>query len=146
MDFEQLLDIVGGGGRYQIVAYLLIGLSVIPTGMHNLANVFLTGLTDYHCMPAEPIKGNNVNYTDQHEMAADLISDWSAEDGKLGTCQIYDVDYADWSVLTSLNRSHDMPADMRSCNYWRYDTSVYGNTITDEVNNNSYAWRTSCSH
>ncbi|XP_008400067.1 solute carrier family 22 member 6 isoform X2 [Poecilia reticulata] len=52
MGFTDLLDQVGGFGRYQWIHVILISLPGLMTASHNLLNNFVSGIPVHHCKPA----------------------------------------------------------------------------------------------
>ena len=102
--------------------------------MHNMANLFLTALPDYHCMPPP-----NSDVTPTSDVISTLISDWLSlknNPNGIGTCKIYDIDYGDSGVVAGFNVTSlpaDSVPDTVECTNWKYDQSVYGRTATEQV-------------
>ena len=134
MDFDDVLTSVGGAGKYQVLGYVLIGLTVMPAGMHHLGNVFISGTPEFYC--SEPFE-TKMSEQNRESLRKELRS-WSSGDNKdLGTCKIYDINYSglDWTDLIQ-DFGSDYKAnwtDIRDCKEWKYDMDVYGKTIVTEV-------------
>ena len=47
MNFDHVLDTIGGFGKYQKIQYLLAALPAIVHGLHNVASVFLAATPDF---------------------------------------------------------------------------------------------------
>lgn len=129
VDFDEVLERIGGWKKYQIYHYILIGLAALPAGMHTLVNVFVIGLPDYWChMP------DLANQTKEHIQRAS--SPLVAVNGhrEHSKCSVFDVDYSNSNVTWKLNgnisyNENDFPT--RQCSEWDYDKELFGNTIVD---------------
>ena len=48
-NFDEVLERIGGFGRYQKFMILLLGIAGIPMGAMTLGNVFISGLPHHAC-------------------------------------------------------------------------------------------------
>ena len=71
--FDDVLEELGGFGRYQKFVYFFLFLPTIFSAMHKLAWVFIGASPDHRCkLPVE---------TDQNELSGQYITDGKKDDG-----------------------------------------------------------------
>ena len=129
MDFDQILEKVGGWGRYQWFLYIIIGLAGMHPGMHNLAGVFTSGLPDHAChVPGAPA---DLSISELKRIGSPLVSDTS---NKYDVCRVYNLNFT--SVYSAENRTfNNSGIDILTsqCDQWIYDPSVYETSIVTRV-------------
>ena len=130
-DFDEMLEEIGGFGRFQIGVYLMNIFLVILCVCHVLANVFLAAVPDHWCKVAE-LESLNVS------LAARLAATvpWEDREGlpRHSRCWMYDRDYSNATVEDVYrwqNASETPP--LRPCLDWEYDTSTYSSSVTTQV-------------
>nr|XP_033811623.1 solute carrier family 22 member 6-A-like [Geotrypetes seraphini] len=130
MAFEDLLDRVGGTGRFQIISVFLLALPVLFIANHNLLQNFTAAIPGHHCQ-LPPIDNAN--------------SSWVAGSVKLEKAFIpLDRSYrperclrytrAQWWLLESnVTVTNTTEMDTESCkDGWTYDRSEFSSTIITE--------------
>lgn len=127
-----------------------MGIVGIPTGMHNLAHVFLAGQMDHYCRL--PIKTNV-----SAKFKQDLLPREVRDGGKTySQCSMYEQNYSSLVFVNTLvqtgvnglgignattatfttpyNPSYDFSnLSVTECSQWEYDTSQFASTIVSQV-------------
>ncbi|XP_063363529.1 beta-alanine transporter [Cydia amplana] len=123
MDFDAILEDVGGWGRYQkLVVYGVLLPAVLPCGFHAYAQLFMAAELPHWCAPPPHLDPQD---------ARNLSIPMELRNGVLqySQCSMYELN----SSLSQLPE----PADRRvvPCTHgWHYDRSVYKNTVVSEWN------------
>ena len=136
MDFDKILEEIGGWNRYQIYTYVIIGIAGLHPGMHNLAAVFTAGVPDHICyVAAAPQKDFQEISRDVQRFSSPLIT---LRDGTVtrDSCRIYNLNYSlvtDWDIggNKTYNRTGE---ELIDCQKWNYDPSIYKTSIVSRVN------------
>lgn len=137
MTFAELLDQLGGTGRFQVLHVALLVIPLLLTSTHNLLQNFSAAIPEHHCQIR--LLGNDThqhtNRTLDPSAEEDLlwISIPKDQAGKLDKCRRFVS--PQWHLLhanaTSANWTQ---ADTEPCHDgWSYDRSVFTNTIIMEV-------------
>uniref|UniRef100_A0A914H8M6 Major facilitator superfamily (MFS) profile domain-containing protein n=1 Tax=Globodera rostochiensis TaxID=31243 RepID=A0A914H8M6_GLORO len=152
VDFEGILNIIGGCSWWQIWVYLLISLQQIPHAMFNLSVVYMMYQPDHWCK----VPGLNSSNS-----SSPNVYQWDVADTLQGSvvyprtrnkqrdvlnfhsqCHYYDRGEQRYDQLRrmpldeaqrTLNDSEES-ADIRKCTEWFYDKDVMGSTIVTEWN------------
>ncbi|OQV19690.1 Carcinine [Hypsibius exemplaris] len=133
-DFDGVVDVVGGFGRYQkLIVFFVLCPALFPCGFFNFNIVFLAATPDvYGC--ALPI--SNFTADDLEQFAP--IERRNGENAR-SRCVMYDLDYATLSrddVLGEVNRSRGNETSklktIPCTNGWVYSKSVYTSTVVTE--------------
>uniref|UniRef100_A0A183C663 MFS domain-containing protein n=1 Tax=Globodera pallida TaxID=36090 RepID=A0A183C663_GLOPA len=155
VDFEGILNIIGGCSWWQIWVYLLISLQQIPHAMFNLSVVYMMYQPDHWCK----VPGLNASYSSNS--SSPNVYQWDVADTLQGSvvyprtrnkqrdvlnfhsqCHYYDRGEQRYDQLRrmpldeaqrTLNDSEES-ADIRKCTEWFYDQDVMGSTIVTEWN------------
>ncbi|XP_052758953.1 beta-alanine transporter [Galleria mellonella] len=135
MDFDAILEDVGGFGRYQkLVIYLILLPAVIPCGFHAYAQLFMSANVEHWCRVPE------LDHISDLGLVKNLSIPMELRNGntQYSECSMYKLNYSD------ILRNHESPTeaatkvtpkDTTSCkNGWSYDKSIYKNTIVSEWN------------
>ncbi|KAL3099965.1 hypothetical protein niasHS_001891 [Heterodera schachtii] len=154
VDFEGILNIIGGCSWWQIWVYLLVSLQQIPHAMFNLSVVYMMYQPDHWCK----VPGLNASGAAN---ASGAPYQWDVTDTLAGSvvyprtrnkqrdmlnfhsqCHYYDRGEQRYDQLRrmpleeaqrALNDSEES-ADIRKCTEWFYDQDVMRSTIVTEWN------------
>ena len=131
VDFDLVLDRIGGCGRFQKFYVLLLGLAAIPMGAMTLSNVFISGLPKFMCLVPEL---QNLTKADQLLISAPVLE---KHDGvEYDQCEVYDVNYAQLDLsLNASQHEHLWRNDTgrRQCQEWIYDNDIFTYNIVTRV-------------
>uniref|UniRef100_A0A914C5I6 Major facilitator superfamily (MFS) profile domain-containing protein n=1 Tax=Acrobeloides nanus TaxID=290746 RepID=A0A914C5I6_9BILA len=147
VDFEGILNIIGGCSWWQIWVYLLISLQQIPHSMFNLSVVYMMYQPDHWCQVPGLNDSQNGNYSWSHRQAMN----YSIVYPKSGNtqrdvpdfhdqCQYYDRGAKRYEELRHMSLDEaqkaveNETAPLRKCQKWEYDDDVMKNTIVTEWN------------
>jgi len=111
-NLDHLTKIIGPFGKFHLVVYFTLGLSVSMHAWQTLANKFYTYPTDYWCARPE-------NFTDLSVDEWLNLSTPLNEEGKFDRCFVFDVDYEKLS---------ERPLDgtpIVKCSRWEYDAHYF---------------------
>ncbi|XP_050086267.1 organic cation transporter protein-like [Anopheles aquasalis] len=124
MAYDDILQHLGGFGRYQRRIYVLLCLPAICCAFHKLAGVFLLAVPDYRCQL--PYELANASFSlPQERISMAYPIDTLTE--KRSTCTYLDANFTDayWNSGTPA-------AGVRSCDHWIYDRSKFeSSTVTE---------------
>uniref|UniRef100_A0A182T0M2 Major facilitator superfamily (MFS) profile domain-containing protein n=1 Tax=Anopheles maculatus TaxID=74869 RepID=A0A182T0M2_9DIPT len=124
MAYDDILQYLGGFGRYQRRIYVLLCLPAISCAFHKLAGVFLLAAPDYRCRL--PYELENASYPLPTERLT-LAYPIDTLTGKFSTCNYLDANFTDdyWAGGTPA-------AGVRACHQWVYDRSKFeSSTVTE---------------
>ncbi|XP_048371503.1 solute carrier family 22 member 6-A-like isoform X1 [Sphaerodactylus townsendi] len=136
MTFAELLDRLGGTGRFQVLHVALLVIPVLLTASHNLLQNFSAAIPEHHCQVR--LLGNNshphTNRTLEPATDEDLlwISIPKDQAGKPDKCRRFVT--PQWHLLNSSTADANWTqADTEPCHDgWIYDKSIFTNTIVME--------------
>ncbi|XP_022094927.1 organic cation transporter protein-like [Acanthaster planci] len=142
-NFDDILEVIGGFGKWQKVLCVWAPLIGIMTGAHTLAQVFMGGKADHWCRVP--------NWNDANCSVDGLPDDWECllakrnasipfkiEKGQevYRSCEMYDVLNITFTMrLNVSNYSNDTikcPTTESDTHAWVYDTTQYKTTILTE--------------
>ena len=130
LDFDALLEKIGPFGRYQIIFYVVIGITSAPAGMQTLLSVYLFATPRHWCHVPELA---NLSLEEQRLLTVPPgeLTGYPSDDA----CYIYDVNYAEVYQKYVNNYSHVIgnASSVRECTHWSYDMELYGLTAVSEV-------------
>ncbi|XP_055487030.1 solute carrier family 22 member 6-B-like [Leucoraja erinacea] len=133
MAFGDLLEIVGGLGRYQAIHVLLLSLPLTFISSNNVLQNFIGAVPDHRCRLGLGL-GNKLNVT-WEPLAGDLVRLFVPVDqqGRADKCRLYTE--PQWHLLLSnVTRGNGSGAETQPCtDGWEYDRSQFSNTIVTEV-------------
>ncbi|XP_078058915.1 solute carrier family 22 member 6-A-like [Mustelus asterias] len=133
MSFGDILEDVGGMGKFQIIHVALLAFPTLFVTMHNLLQNFLAFVPDHHCRVRLEANGS-VNATAGLPTGEGLLRVLIPldGDGQLEKCHMYSS--PQWHLLdinaTGLNATE---AETRACTQgWEYDSSKFKASIVTE--------------
>ncbi|CAH2325238.1 solute carrier family 22 member 6-A-like [Pelobates cultripes] len=129
MGFAELLDRVGGLGRFQIIQLVLLCIPIFLMASHNLLQNFSAAIPDHKCKVNESAAFNTS--TIDREGWKMVFSPMDS-DGSIDRC--LEFVNIQWRMV-SANNSWDNATnvDTRSCkNGWEYDKKEFSSTIITE--------------
>lgn len=137
MSFAELLEQVGGMGRFQMVFVTLLALPVFMMASHNLLQNFTAATPEHHCsVHHDAIHENqNLTYEDLIKVSIPMNEKQQWEE-----CHRF-VDLQWWLLnpnATTVNRT-EMKTELCS-DGWTYNRSIFPNTIVTEVRQPNIAW------
>lgn len=137
MTFAELLDGLGGMGRFQILHVTLLVIPVLLTASHNLLQNFSAAVPEHHCRVRLLANDTHwpTNRTQNLETEEDILRISIPKDdaGNLEKCLRFVI--PQWQLLYS-NATADNRTQMETepCqDGWMYDKSIFTNTIITEV-------------
>ncbi|XP_062288608.1 solute carrier family 22 member 6 [Scomber scombrus] len=131
MGFAELLDEVGGFGRYQWLHVTLISLPGLMMASQNLLNNFISGIPAHHCSPANHSLHNLSHYQvdEQQLMKAFIPMDSSGK--RLDRCRRY-VE-PQWHLLAANVSANVSALQTEEClDGWTFDRSEFHATTVSE--------------
>ncbi|XP_020633135.3 solute carrier family 22 member 6-A isoform X1 [Pogona vitticeps] len=137
MTFAELLDRIGGMGRFQVLHVALLVTPVLLTASHNLLQNFSAAVPDHHCRIRWAGNASKwpANRTQRMSLQEDLLQVAIPQDatGKPEKCRRFVTPR--WHLLASNASLNGTPEPMETepCHDgWIYDQSVFTNTIIME--------------
>uniref|UniRef100_A0A8C7XC48 Solute carrier family 22 member 6 n=1 Tax=Oryzias sinensis TaxID=183150 RepID=A0A8C7XC48_9TELE len=134
MAFSDLLEEVGGFGRYQWLHVTLISLPGLMMASQNLLNNFVSGIPAHHCsLPANQSLLNLSLYTQL--LRAFIPPDPSGN--RLDRCSRFVK--PQWHLLTTNSSANISELQTEGCvDGWTFDQSEFISTTVSEVTNDSH--------
>ena len=136
MNFDELLEVTGGFGLYQIKLMVVVVFLCLNSAIVTMNIVFFAGSADHWCkMPKLGI----LSLTQDQKKNISIPLEY--RNGKLqySQCLRYNIDYSQllddshndtiWPVHTLVHVNETTPCDQG----WMYDTTQYTSTILMEV-------------
>lgn len=154
VDFEGILNIIGGCSWWQIWIYLLISLQQVPHAMFNLSVVYMMYQPDHWCKVdgfqkkvdfAHQGHAHGVNWTWEEALSSKIAfpEEQNMQRG-LSTfhsqCEYFNRnasryhDYLHMSLADAATAANSEPADKVVCDEWEYADDVMKATIVTEWN------------
>uniref|UniRef100_A0A8C3I0V1 Major facilitator superfamily (MFS) profile domain-containing protein n=1 Tax=Chrysemys picta bellii TaxID=8478 RepID=A0A8C3I0V1_CHRPI len=134
MSFAELLDHVGGVGRFQIIYAILLAIPVFMTASHNLLQNFTAATSEHHCHVH--ININNTPYTNlTGKLAAkDLLRVSVPMDSNQQPEKCHRFVTTQWQLLDSSATVINLTElETEPCaDGWVYDKSIFTSTIITE--------------
>lgn len=119
--FEDLLELVGGTGRWQMMVMTLAALGVFQVPLHSLGSAFISGDQQYRCLvPGENTETSDYNPT--NETTWKNINQWILTDNVT----------EEWKKCTLLAVRGDRQSGEIECQSWVYSHRVYLSTIVQD--------------
>lgn len=130
MGFSDLLDEVGGFGRYQWIHVTLISLPGLFMASQNLLNNFVSGVPKHHCtLPGNYSLMPNASEYSEQWLKAFIPMDSSGS--RLDRCRRYVV--PQWHLLTANSSHNSTEAETEGCvDGWTYERSEFISTTVSE--------------
>uniref|UniRef100_A0A8C0G438 Major facilitator superfamily (MFS) profile domain-containing protein n=1 Tax=Chelonoidis abingdonii TaxID=106734 RepID=A0A8C0G438_CHEAB len=134
MSFAELLDHVGGMGRFQIIYVILLAIPVFMMASHNLLQNFTAATSEHHCHVH--INISNTPYTNLTGKltAKDLLRVSIPMDSKLQPEKCHRFVTMQWQLLDSnVTITNLTELETEPCaDGWVYDKSIFTSTIITE--------------
>ncbi|XP_077402319.1 solute carrier family 22 member 6 [Vanacampus margaritifer] len=131
MGFSELLDDIGGFGRYQWIHVTLISLPGLLMASQNLLNNFISGTPVHHCSLSTNHSLWNLT---QHVDRTDLLKAFLPMDSsglRLDRCRRYVT--PQWQMLTANSSANTSDLHTESCvDGWTFDNSEFHTTTVSE--------------
>ncbi|KAM4620452.1 solute carrier family 22 member 6 [Polymixia lowei] len=141
MGFADLLDEVGGFGRFQWLHVILISMPGLLMASQNLLNNFTAGMPAHRCrLPANQTYNHNTTEVDERQLLRAFIP-LDVTGTKLDKCRRY-VE-PQWHLLSNTTGAHQLPGatpgpnttqpDTEDClDGWAYERNEFLSTIVSE--------------
>ncbi|XP_067328515.1 solute carrier family 22 member 6-A-like [Anolis sagrei] len=143
MTFADILESLGGMGRFQRLSVAFLALPLTMLASHNLLQNFTAGIPAHHCQIR--ITANYTRYANNvtKEMGTESllrISIPTGKDQKVEKCRRYVT--TQWRLLDPNTTLHnDTIVDIEPCSDgWTYDRSMFPSTIVSEWDLVCDAW------
>ncbi|KAJ1347021.1 hypothetical protein KIN20_001960 [Parelaphostrongylus tenuis] len=146
IDFEGILNIIGGCSNWQVVVYLMISVQQVPHAMFNLSVVYMMYQPDHWCkipfFNAEVFSQKNTTPYTWDDVLNSQIAFPTVKNKQRGDmdwhdqCHYYERDYVHMKNIPfsqALNYSTAGVPVVR-CEQWEYDQSVMEKTVVTEWN------------
>ncbi|XP_038045314.1 organic cation transporter protein-like [Patiria miniata] len=141
--FDDILEIIGGFGKWQKILFVWAPLIGVMTGAHTIAQVFFAGESDHWCRVP---KWDHANCTANGQpddwgcllAKRDASIPFQIQGGKkvYDSCKMYDVLNVDFTVGMNTsdysNVTIKCPTAEAGSHAWEYDTRQYKTTIITE--------------
>nr|XP_060614165.1 solute carrier family 22 member 6-A-like [Anolis sagrei ordinatus] len=134
MTFAELLDQIGGMGRFQVVHVALLVVPILLTASHNLLQNFSAAVPEHHCRIR--LVGNGTDWHANHTEVTEEDLLWASipkdASGKPEKCRRFVSPR--WHLPNaSADGGNETHVDTEPCHDgWIYDQSVFTNTIIME--------------
>lgn len=135
MGFADLLDEVGGFGRFQLIHITLLSIPAFLMASQNLLNNFTAGIPEHHCTIPNMTSALNLSVSEEDEVS--LLRAFIPEsESQLSKCSRFVQ--PQWH-LSSRNHSHARnlnltEVEMENCvDGWTYKKTEFISTIVSEV-------------
>uniref|UniRef100_A0A8C8R5M8 Major facilitator superfamily (MFS) profile domain-containing protein n=1 Tax=Pelusios castaneus TaxID=367368 RepID=A0A8C8R5M8_9SAUR len=134
MTFAELLDHIGGMGRFQLIHIALLVIPVLMTASHNLLQNFSAAVPGHHCQIRVATNNSGGMNGTQRLSAKDLLrvsipmdGDWEPE-----KCRRFVT--TQWQLLNpNATITNGTKMETEPCtDGWTYNTSIFTNTIIME--------------
>uniref|UniRef100_A0A1I8ABV5 MFS domain-containing protein n=1 Tax=Steinernema glaseri TaxID=37863 RepID=A0A1I8ABV5_9BILA len=144
VDFEGILNIIGGCSWWQIWVYLLISLQQIPHAMFNLSVVYMMYQPDHWCAVPGFNYSNNANFLNLEDLLNTTVVFPTTKNNQRGVndfhaqCHYYDRGeefykrIRNMTIDEAIAATKDNKAPIVKCSRWMYAQDVMENTIVTE--------------
>lgn len=128
MAFGDLLEMVGGTGRFQIVHCTLLALPVMMMASHNLLQNFVAYVPSHHCAPPSNLSRSPLSLEE-----ALLVTVPLDEMGKPRRCQRYAS--PQWHLLDNNSTAEEnelIEGQLQDCSEWTYNMNERSSSIISD--------------
>uniref|UniRef100_A0A8D2L8U1 Major facilitator superfamily (MFS) profile domain-containing protein n=1 Tax=Varanus komodoensis TaxID=61221 RepID=A0A8D2L8U1_VARKO len=126
MSFEDLLQEVGGFGKYQVLVVLMLCLPRLVIPMHFLLHNFISASPPHHCAIPDFAGISNIS---QEEIFRTVLP--RDPDGGLSPCKVFSSPWSH-SLVNSSWELHDASSTQSCWQGWVYDATQYVSTTATE--------------
>ncbi|XP_030075015.1 solute carrier family 22 member 6-A [Microcaecilia unicolor] len=129
MAFPELLEQVGGMGRFQIINVVLLSIPILMMASHNLLQNFTAAVPGHHCQPNPRDDNASTGWDSVEQLRA-----FTPLDRSWKPVQCLQYIRAQWWLLESnVTISNTTEMDTEPCrDGWTYDRSEFSSTIITE--------------
>ena len=129
MQFDNILDRIGGFGKYQCGQYFLAGLSFIPVALHMLVNVFAAAVPPHWCYVPQ-LDAFNLTLEEREILTSPAGNSEDID----ASCWMYNISYSTLDIQSVLQNNTILNASqVVSCSSWQYDHTRFAYTIVEQV-------------
>ncbi|XP_063172697.1 solute carrier family 22 member 6-A-like [Candoia aspera] len=134
MAFGELLEQVGGMGRFQLIHTLLLTIPVLFMASHNLLQNFTAAIPGHHCQVRVTPNGSEYPNTTHLLGTGDLLRVSIPVDSKQRLEKCRRFTHAQWYLLdTNATTESQMETDTEPCtDGWVYDRTQFASTVVTE--------------
>ncbi|XP_078516576.1 solute carrier family 22 member 6-A-like [Lissotriton helveticus] len=136
MAFGDLLDLIGGMGRFQIIHVALLSIPIMLTPIHNLVQNFLAAVPEHHCQIYQAYNASGDLNLTQTLSTEDLLKVSIPLDSKGAPEQCLRYSVLQWDLLApNATATNKTGMSVEPCNDgWTFDTSEFSSTIVSQWN------------
>uniref|UniRef100_A0A8C4W813 Major facilitator superfamily (MFS) profile domain-containing protein n=1 Tax=Gopherus evgoodei TaxID=1825980 RepID=A0A8C4W813_9SAUR len=134
MSFAELLDSIGGMGRFQIIHVALLVIPVLMTASHNLLQNFSAAVPRHHCQIRVPANSTGSTNMTQRLSTKELLRISIPMDGDWEPEKCRQFINTQWQLLSpNATVANETEMETEPCtDGWTYDKSIFTNTIIME--------------
>ncbi|XP_063800270.1 solute carrier family 22 member 6-B-like [Pseudophryne corroboree] len=125
MAFQEILERIGGMGRFQTIHVILLSLPVFMLASHNLMQNFTAAIPKHRCRLNDSWEDGNFTTTWQHDFIP------VGSNGKLSSCLRYTNSQFHLLNDSSTGNTSDIETEM-CVDGWIYDDSEFSATIINQ--------------
>ncbi|XP_069750375.1 solute carrier family 22 member 6-A-like isoform X2 [Narcine bancroftii] len=136
MGFADLLETVGGFGKFQVIHVVLLTVPSLFMASHNLLQNFVAAVPDHRCrVRLDANTSGYLNATGEEPLGRDLLRAFVPldQDGRPDKCRMYTA--PQWQLLAAngtWGNWSDQPDTQPCADGWVYDRSQFTATIVTE--------------
>ncbi|XP_072887484.1 solute carrier family 22 member 6-A-like [Hemitrygon akajei] len=134
MAFGDLLEMVGGLGKFQAIHIVLLSFPAMFTACHNLLQNFVAAVPDHRCRVRLGDEGSRYLNVTEEPLREELLRVFMPldEEGRPDKCRMYTS--PQWHLLgTNETQGNGSQPDTQACtDGWVYDRSQFTSTIVTE--------------
>ena len=124
--YDDIFAVVGGFGKFQKIVTVIMSLSSVLSGLQNLLINFINVDPNHWC----EIPGLlHLNATRLKELAIP----WDDEEEKYSSCEMYDMNWDNYTHAELENFTTPMNASLKKCSAWVFDNRSFQTTMVIEV-------------
>lgn len=125
MGFADLLDEVGGFGRFQMIHVILLSIPGLLMACQNLLNNFTAGVPEHHCRIPNITAALN-------ESTSSVLRAFIPLDSSLALSKCTRYTETQWHLITDHTNATELQTE--SCaDGWTYDKTEFSSSIVSEV-------------
>lgn len=136
MTFAELLDQIGGMGRFQILQVTLLVIPILLTASHNLLQNFSAGIPDHHCRVRLTHNGTDAHTNRTQMPTGEEDPLWGIPkdaNGQPEKCLRFVAEWPPFNASAEVGGNGTGTPTEPCKDGWVYDRSIFTNTIIMEV-------------